>query len=73
MRGRTEGGKEEGDEGGEDDLDAGAQLHAQQHCALGRPEHIPAHHLPPALLHIILRACAPKSRNPLSPAKSQHF
>jgi len=58
----TQGGKEEGDEGREDDLDARAQLHAQQRGILGRPEHVPAHHLPAAFLHVILGACSGQSR-----------
>lgn len=65
---RTQGGEEEGDEGGEDDLDAAAQLHAQQRGITGRPEHVPAHHLPPALLDIVLRARL--AQDTLIPARS---
>ena len=65
---RTQGGEEEGNEGGEDDLDAAAQLHAQQRCVPGRSEHVPAHHLPPALLNIVLRARL--AQDALIPAQS---
>ena len=56
---RTQGSEDERDEGGGDDLDAAADLNAQQQRVLRRPEHVTAHHLPARLLRLVLRPCAP--------------
>ena len=63
---RTEGREDEGDEGGGDDLDAAAHLHAQQQRVAGRPEHVAADHLPARLLRLVLRPCAASDGIPQS-------
>ena len=62
--GRTKSGEEESDEEGGRDLDAGADLHAEQRDVARRSEHVACHHLPPALLHVVFGPC-PVSIAPL--------